>query len=190
MTVTDVDSSTFRNLPLRTLLIVDVENVAGRPTGPTGTDVRIIATALDRAFGHQQCHTVVACAHRNASRVWFNWPTARKLVRSGPDGADRCLLEVLAGERVENRFGTIVIASGDGIFAREAARLTAQGVKVVVALGRGKCARRLRKAARHVVHLPLPQLNPPTQPVPIDEEEESACPNSTPPTTPSTWPSA
>jgi hypothetical protein len=26
--------------------------------------------------------------------------------------------------------------------------------------------------------------------VPIDEEEESACPNSTPPTTPSTWPSA
>ena len=139
----------------RTLCLVDIENLAGRPTGPTDSDVRTIADVLYRAFSHNELHLVVACAHRNARSVWFNWPEARRLVRSGPDGADLCLLGVLAEENVENRFDTVVIASGDGIFAKEANRLAADGVRVVAAIGRGLMSQTLRRAVSVVVRLPL-----------------------------------
>jgi hypothetical protein len=51
----------------RTLCLVGIENLAGRPTGPTDSDVRTIADVLYRAFSHNELHLVVACAHRNVT---------------------------------------------------------------------------------------------------------------------------
>ena len=140
---------------LRTQFLGDVENLAGRPTGPTEADVIAIAAAVDRVFGHLDPQSVVACAHRNAPNVWFNWPSARHLVRSGPNGADLCLLEVIDRERVAERFDRVVIGSADGDFAEAAARLASQGVHVIAAIGRGRLASSLKLAVREVVRLPL-----------------------------------
>jgi len=48
-------------------------------------------------------------------------------VRSGPDGADLELLDVLRNENVAGAITRVVIGSGDHLFAEEAARLAAEG---------------------------------------------------------------
>ena len=139
----------------RACFLGDIENLAGRPTGPTCDDVRTIAAAVYETFGHMELHPVVACAHCNAKCVWFNWPEARRLVRSGPDGADLCLLDVIANERIAERFGTVIIGSADHIFSEAAAHLATQGTRVVAAIGHGRISSKLRMAVHDVVRLPL-----------------------------------
>ena len=139
----------------RACFLGDIENLAGRPTGPTCDDVRTIAAAVYKTFGHMELHPVVACAHCNAAPVWFNWPEARRLVRSGPDGADLCLLDVVANERIAERFETVIIGSADHIFSEAAAHLAARGTRVVAAIGHGRISPELQMAVHDVVRLPL-----------------------------------
>ena len=74
----------------------------------------------------------------------LGWPHARYRVRSGPDGADLALLDVLRHENVAQRFTHVAIGSGDHLFAEEAAHLAAHGVWVtVVGQGRAACHRGL-----------------------------------------------
>jgi hypothetical protein len=56
----------------------------------------------------------------------------RYLVRSGPDGADLELLDLIGRERVAERFSCVPIASGDGPFAPPAAALARTGCQVTV----------------------------------------------------------
>jgi len=60
---------------------------------------------------------------------------------------------VLTCESVTTRFDRVVIGSGDGIFAYEAARLQAAGVRVTVVTGRGALSRQLGFAVRDVRYL-------------------------------------
>jgi len=138
-----------------TLFLCDIENLAGAAS-PTVGDVRRIDSLIHRAFGVRLLE-VLACDAHNAEVVWFNWThDARRLIGHGPDGADLELMGVLRHEGVEQRFRRVIIGSGDHIFAEPAMRLTAAGVQVVAAVGRGYCATRLRQAVKDVVHLPLP----------------------------------
>src|SRR5690242_20171346 len=101
----------------RHLVLVDIENLAATGS-PTSQDVADVVEALRSAvpaFAEAQC--VVACSHHSAATVAFNFPPARHLWRSGPDGADLALLNVLDDENVDDRFGYVTICSGDGIFA-------------------------------------------------------------------------
>ena len=62
-----------------------------------------------------QC--IVACNHGAAADVGYNWPGVRLLWRSGPDGADLALRDVLLEENVVDRFDRVILGSGDGLFA-------------------------------------------------------------------------
>ena len=135
----------------RFLHLLDVENLVG---GATFTKAE--AAAVRRAFegvaptgGVNQ--VVLATSHHAAVPAWFAWPaSARRLVRSGADGADLALLQVLARERVEHRYDRVVIGSGDGIFAFPAARLQAAGCEVTVVTRPEALSRQLRLAVRDV----------------------------------------
>lgn len=142
-----------------TLFLGDIENLAGA-SSPTARDVQQIDSLIHRVFSHMRLQEVVACDAHNAAVVWFNWlHDARRLIGRGPDGADLELMSVLYYEEVERRFQRVIIGSGDHIFAEPAMRLAAAGVQVVVAVGRGYCSARLRRAVEDVVHLPLPRPN-------------------------------
>ena len=78
-------------------------------------------------------------------------------VRSGPDGADLELLNVLLHEEVAARFTRVVIGSGDGVFARAAASLATAGVRVTVVSRRDSLSSRLAFAAGEVIYLDAPQ---------------------------------
>ena len=86
------------------------------------------------------------------------WPSRsarRHLWRSGPDGADLALLDVLENERVDERFERVTICSGDGIFVPSAAWLAGADVDVTVVSLPGHLATRLQFAARNVTLLPV-----------------------------------
>jgi hypothetical protein len=134
-------------------LVVDIENVAG---GGVVTEALaawardVVVSALAVRDGEQ---VVIGTSHVGLFHTWNVWPGARIKVRSGPNGADLELLEVLTAERIEERFDEVVLVSGDGIFAEAVARLGAAGVSVTVASWVEGLSVRLCLAARRTVYL-------------------------------------
>jgi hypothetical protein len=149
--------ASFRwRFPERALHVVDIENLAGAaiPTLDLVTEVQDrylarLALGLDD-------QVVMAASHLGLLAAARGWPHARYRVRSGKDGADLELIDVLEHENVAARFRHVVIGSGDGIFGRAAASLAARGVYVTVVSNRDSLAPGLRRVARDVVYLDDP----------------------------------
>jgi hypothetical protein len=98
----------------------------------------------------------MASSHLGFLNAALGWPHARYRVRSGPNGADYELLDVLEHEDVAARFSHVVIGSGDWRFSRAAASLAERGVRVTVVSRRGCLAAVLARAAQNVVYLDIP----------------------------------
>lgn len=142
-----------RALQGRRLVAVDIENVAGGAlmTREMAEWARSVAeSALDIQEGEQ---VVIGTSHTGLFNVKSAWPCARIKARSGEDGADRELLEVLTSEGIEQRFDEVVLISGDHIFVEAVAALGGSGVIVTVASWARSLSSRLRVAAAHTVYL-------------------------------------
>jgi NYN domain len=139
--------------PERTLHVVDIENLAGAavPTRDLVTEVQDRYLAC-LAFGAED-QVVLAASHLGLLNTGLGWPHARYRVRSGRDGADLELIDVLEHENIAARFSHVVIGSGDGLFGHAAARLAARGVHITVVSRRGSLARDLARIAGHVIYL-------------------------------------
>ena len=137
----------------RCLVLVDIENVVGGA----------VMAVEEAASAHQSIddavplsgreHIVIGTSHIGVLASWLGWSGPRIVTRSGENGADLALLEVLTGERVEERFDEVVLVSGDGIFTEAVAELGAAGVAVTVVARRGRCSKRLRMAASRTIFL-------------------------------------
>jgi hypothetical protein len=147
-----------RRFPDRTLHVVDIENLAGAPIPSLGqvSDVQDRYVARLRFGADDQ--VVMAASHLGLLNVALGWPHARYRVRSGPDGADLELLDVLLHEDVAGRFKHVVIGSGDGVFGQAAEILSARGVLVTVVSRRESLSPWLARAAADVVYLDVPQI--------------------------------
>lgn len=134
-------------------MVVDIENVVGgavmRPEQAAWAHYTIQA-AVSLSEREQ---VVIGTSHVGVLATGIGWRGPRIVVRSGVDGADLALLDVLTEERIEERFDDLVLASGDGIFADVVASLGASGVNVTVVARSDRCSNRLRLAARDVVCL-------------------------------------
>ena len=145
----------------RALHLVDLENLCGgtRPSPDLVADVEA-AYRLSTPRGPMD-QMVLGTSEAAARAMYFNWGSPCRWVhRSGPDGADLKLLEVLEQEQVVGRFGRVIIGSGDGVFADCVGYLQYRGVQVTVVCGHGALSKRLQLAAREVVQLHLPCLQP------------------------------
>lgn len=154
----------------RRLHLIDLENLVGcpRPTDFEVSECRDRYSDLVGTDGPDQ--VIIACNHGALLSVGCGWPHARHLVRSGPDGADLALLDVIDGERIEERFDEVVIGSGDGIFAMSVVSLQRHGVPVTVVASPGSLSNRLRLAATRVV--PFIESTPPTPEAGVTPELE------------------
>ena len=141
--------------PERTLHLIDIENLTGSPS-PSVDEVSWHHHPYEALCVGPQDHVVIAYSHHAAPSVQWGWPPGRHLWRSGKDGADLALLEVIAQERVEERFSSVVLASGDGIFSDAVARLGAQGVDVTVVSRPESLSRSLMLAASRHILFPYP----------------------------------
>ena len=136
----------------RTLHLVDIENLLGTPR-PCKSSVQegleLYGGLVDISGPNQM---IVACNHGAAQVVGCCLGEGpRLLLRSGPDGADHALLDVLEHEDVENRFTSLVLASGDGIFTDRVTSLTSSGIPVTVVARRGSLSPRLQLASTQVI---------------------------------------
>lgn len=142
-----------RALRGRRLVVVDIENVAGGAltTKAMASWARsVVESALNVVEGEQ---VIVGTSHVGLFNAKDAWPRARFKVRSGPDGADLELIDVLTTERIEERFDEVVLASGDGLFAGIVSHLGRCGVMVTVASWSASLSAQLRLAAGGVVYL-------------------------------------
>jgi hypothetical protein len=139
--------------PARTLHLVDIENLAGMSL-PSLSQVREVQGLYAERFAVGSLDQVeIASSHLSLVNAALGWPHAHYRVRSGPNGADLALLDVLRNENVPARFTHVAIGSGDGVFAGEAVRLAAAGVWVTVVSLRRCLSVRLGLAARDVIYL-------------------------------------
>ncbi|WP_424348044.1 NYN domain-containing protein [Kocuria sp. CH-021] len=123
-----------RRLHGRALFVIDIENMVGS----CRLDVADVARTRTRIHAAVNLgagdHTVIAASHYNAEAAYFGWAgPAQRLARSGKDGADLALLEVIDDAAwVAHRYERVVLASGDHAFAYAVAALKAAGVQVLV----------------------------------------------------------
>lgn len=139
--------------PARTLHLVDIENLAGAAAPTLGRVREVQSLYTERRGVGAVDQVVVACSHVTLVNAALGWPCARYRVRSGPDGADLELLDVLYHEHVVERFSHVTIGSGDGAFAAPAARLAAVGVRVTMVSRQRSLSNRLALAAHEVIFL-------------------------------------
>jgi hypothetical protein len=142
-----------RSFPERRLHLVDIENLAAAKI-PGLSQIREVQNcyAEHLTFGAFD-QVVIASSHLTLLNAGIGWPHARYRVRSGPDGADLALLDVLLREDIAARFTHVAIGSGDGVFAAAAASLAASGVRVTVVSHRNSLSARLALAACEVIYL-------------------------------------
>jgi len=146
---------TFTKARNRRLVLVDIENIVGGGIS-MATQVRAAQSAIEKVITPRvDDQLVLACGRFSVGIVGFEWVGPRRLkFRSGIDGADLELLDVLKSERVEVRFAELVLVSGDGIFTDAISRLAmTSGIEVTVAARPDACSRRLRMAAKTVLHI-------------------------------------
>jgi hypothetical protein len=142
-----------RHFPARRLHLIDIENLVGDSL-PSLSQVRQAHADYVAALALGEMDQVeVASSHLTLLSAALGWPSAHYRIRSGPDGADLALLDVLRYENVAKRFTHVAIGSGDHIFADEAARLATKGVWVTVVSRRCSLSPRLALAAREVIFL-------------------------------------
>lgn len=152
-------SNWLMNTTNRNLVAIDLENLmGGADPSPTLLDC---AVELVESFRHDGNLVVVAASHRVAALAAWKLPWVRWRWRSGPDGADLALLEVLQNERVEQRFDRLTLVSGDGIFSGTIAALAHLGVHTTVVAAPDRLSKRLRVAAHtiDIVDITLEQFH-------------------------------
>ncbi|WP_190242443.1 NYN domain-containing protein [Rhodococcus ruber] len=104
-------------------------------------------------------HVIVAVSKKNAVATFFALPgTVQRVVGSDvPDGADLALIGAVDIAWTARRFGQVMAATGDGIFAGTAARLHAQGLQVVQVIGAGLPATGLYRQCQSPLYLTTTQ---------------------------------
>lgn len=121
----------------RRLIAVDAENLLGCAPGIASAACWEFAIAgLLKAVGFRTGtdHLVVAVAPEWAFTVNALVPSARLVVRKGPNGADLALCDALADTAfIASRYNEVVLASGDHIFCPSVRALADAGIPTTVA---------------------------------------------------------
>lgn len=146
----------MRNLSQgRAVHLLDVENLMGAARPATRDVQTMMSHYRERVPNGGMDQYVAAVNHGAMVTVGLALVGIQLLVRSGPDGADRALGEVIRLDHLDARFERVVIGSGDGIFTELAGWLSGRGVMVVVVSRPDALNRRLRRTAGQVISLDL-----------------------------------
>lgn len=99
----------------RRLFVVDIENAVGSGTIDEES-CRSVRSRIERTYRPGDSDlTVIGVSHKNNLFPAHAWNGARVVIEQGHNGADLALESVLSNENVEERFGEVIIVSGDGL---------------------------------------------------------------------------
>lgn len=137
--------------PNRVAHFIDFENLVG----PTN-DVSVLRRYIRLTQLRPTDHIVVGVGHSKVAVAAHRaFSSGRLVFRPGCDGADLALLDHAASERqmLIDRFSTVVIGSGDGIFSDLCRTLRSSGLRVLVASNPTALSRNLERSATAVIRL-------------------------------------
>ena len=136
----------------RQVILVDIENVVGGAV--LTTDAATWArTQIENVLElRNDAQIVIGTSHIGCMDTALAWPNKQYVVNSGPNGADLALLTEIEALRID-RYDSIVLVSGDGIFTNAVAALARKGADVTVVAHYGQCSTRLRLAAARTIYL-------------------------------------
>jgi hypothetical protein len=142
-----------RSTPGRAIHLIDIENLCGSSQVTPDQVAQARESYRQEVLIGASDLVIVASSRGNLMSSYSGWPRARLLARDGKDGADICLAEVIAEERVAERFDTAVVASGDGGLAPSVASMAGQGMYTIVVSRTGCISRTMRMAAHKTILL-------------------------------------
>ena len=142
----------------RAVHLIDAENLVGASL-LSANDVRRLCGAYLTAvpFGPFD-QVILASSHASVLALQMGWPGARYKMKSGKDGADICLAEVVVEEHLEERFEHVYFGSGDGGLAPFAAHLESRGVHVTAVSRLRSLSPKMRLATTNVVFIDRPDI--------------------------------
>lgn len=140
----------------RAVHLLDIENLT-RSTRPTTAQVIAFMNHYRGLvpIGPMD-QFVVAVNHGALLAVGTALRGVQLLARSGPDGADRALLETAYEDRIPQRFERVVIGSGDGHFAELATWLAGIDVHVTIVSPRRSLSWRLYTTVPDIITIETP----------------------------------
>jgi threonine dehydrogenase-like Zn-dependent dehydrogenase len=136
----------------RRIYLIYIENVAHGACVTAEIATSAMEAVLAAAPPKPGDLVVIGTCHLGLLSVAIAYPSARRLLGSGPDGADLALVEEMTQHMVD-RFDELVLVSGDHIFADGVAWLAARGLPTTVVSHPGSLSRELRMAATNIVYL-------------------------------------
>jgi len=150
--MTQTTSTHPSNRPVRSLHLVDLENLAMDPD-PSDRVLDEALSAYHSLVPPSRADLVILSASTRLShRIAFHVERLGRLLPAGggPNAADLALLGEAPVRWVVERFDRLVIVSGDGIFSDLSDRVRRAGREVCVASWRAPLSRRLTAAASNV----------------------------------------
>lgn len=119
------------NIASRELHLIDIENELGTGSPEASDIARFRQFYIATNDVPADAHIVIAASSKETLlEASAGWPHARTVYLTGHDGADLALIQVALNENVDKRYGKVVFASGDHIFADAATTLQKLGVCV------------------------------------------------------------
>jgi len=129
---------------LRSLHLVDLENLVGDPRAEAEPALATFAEYLDTSKWQPGDHVILATNPWLMAKIAFDLPvSASRHAVHGHDGADIMLLSLAPPELVVKRYGRLVVGSGDAIFVNRAQIVHDCGIKVDVVARTDGCSTRL-----------------------------------------------
>lgn len=147
------------NHPPRALHLIDLENLVGSDACTADAAALAYRAYVQSVPQSPFDQYILATSHHNVLAM-ASWPHGRRLVRSGPNGAEIELCEAANELDVAAKFSSIVVASGDHYFAAPVKEWKASGLYVTVVGVQKQVSHLLYKVAHRYIGLPniaLPQ---------------------------------
>lgn len=142
----------------RTLVLLDLENLAGGPYFGVDTARCLVTAVLTATKVRHADHVIVGCNPAVSITATHACPRARLVIGSGRDGADRALIDAADPLDVARRYRRCVIGSGDHLFAPLAGELRRHGLRVTVVARQGSISQHLVPCADEVLTIVPPRV--------------------------------
>ena len=140
----------------RKKIYVDLENGSGGSSSVCANQefIRQLVLRLREQYSAQVTFSVGPTALSSCPNLIWDWSFARFIPGRGLDGADLALLGAIQNEPFQETTDSLILISGDHIFAEQIAALELMGIPTTVISHRHALSNQLKKVASNIQYLP------------------------------------
>ena len=135
---------------------VDLENACGgsHAVSENQESIRQIVLGLKDQLAAQVTCSVGPMSLQSCPTLPWDWSFGRFIQGRGIDGADLALIGAIENEPFQENIDSLILVSGDHIFADQIKRLEEFGISTTVISLSGALSNQLRKVASTIQYLP------------------------------------